>query len=387
MANSSPREPATGTWPVVRTAIVNGSPAVKRLVRRVAAFWMLMIALQVWDSRNGQGAAGLTEFFSAFLGLCGIALLGIAGTLHLSMKEAADGTRTDDTAIARVLLALPTIGLLAGVALGGAAILMMVRAVLGAELLFAIAGTAVYGGLMIVAARTVTRSAQTLFDVGIAHARRAADYRNAATAARLDALQARMHPHVIFNALNTIVALIHSSPPAAERAVHTLADVLRQTLERSSDSDATVAKEVAFVQSILALERERWREHLTVVWSIDAEVGEWHMPPLVIQPLVENALRHGLGSRIEGGRIAISIGRDGDTLVAAVDDDGLGFRRHWREGNGIGNLRQRLDALYGSAASVTIERPDAGGARVTVRLPKQSAPALGPAAADTSCES
>jgi signal transduction histidine kinase len=370
MAHGKPPESA---WPIVRSAIADGSPAIKRLVRRVAVFWVLAVGLQIWDSRNAAGAAGIAEFFSALLGICGIGLLGIAFTLHVSMKEAADRPHADDAGVARVLLALPTIGFLAGIALGIAALLMVVRAALGAELWFAVLGTVLYAGMTVVAARTVTHSARTLFHVGTVHATRAAEYRSAATAARLDALQARMNPHVLFNALNTVASLVRSNPPAAERVVQTLADVLTQTLERSSDVDSTVAEEIAYVRSCLTLENERWGEHLRVSWSVADEVLAWPMPPFIIQPLVENALRHGLGARIDGGQIRIVVGRAGETLVVSVEDDGAGFPPRWRERNGLGNLRQRLTALYGSDASLTVDTTCARGSRVSVRLPRRAA--------------
>jgi hypothetical protein len=361
-------------WEIVRSAIAEGSPAVRRLVRHVVFFWIATVALQIWDSRNATGAAGVAEFFSALLAICGIALLGIGGTLRLSMKEAAARGRTGDEAgVARVLLALPTIGFASGLSLGAATILMIVRGALGVELPFAIAGTLLYAALTVAAARTVTQSAATLFEVGTLHATRAAEYRNAAATARFDALQARMNPHVLFNALNTVASLVRSDPPAAERIVHTLGDVLKQTLDRSSDVNGTVAQEIAYVETCLALEKERWGDHLRVSWSIEDEVRDWRMPPFTIQPLVENALRHGLGARIEGGHIAISIRRHGDALVASVTDDGAGFPQRWREGNGIGALRQRLAALYGDKASIAIERAAGRGASVVVRLPKEIA--------------
>ena len=370
MATSNPREQPTNAWQIVRSAIADGSPTVKNLARRLSFVCILVIGLQIWDSRNARGASGVAEFSSALLGICGIGLLGVAGTLRLTMKEAAErGGADDDAGVAGVLLALPTLGFAAGLALGLAALLMIVRGVLGAAPMFAAAGTLLYGALTVVAARTVTQSAGTLFQVATLHATRAAAHRDAAAAARVDALQARMNPHVLFNALNTVAALVRSDPPAAERVVHTLADVLQQSLHRSAEADGTVAQEVEYVKNCLALEAERWGPHLRVVWSMDEEVLPLRMPPFTIQPLVENALRHGLGSRLDGGRIEIAIRRVDDRLEVAVRDDGAGFPQHWREGHGIGNLRQRLTALYGDTASLTIESHAARGACLTVRFP------------------
>jgi signal transduction histidine kinase len=379
MPATRPPEAAPGVWTITRTALATASPRVRRLLSRVAVFWIAMVALQIWDSRNGQGASGLAEFLSALLGICGIGLLAIAGTLQLAMQDAAAARTHSTSGITRVLLALPAVGFAAGVALGAATLLMIVRATLGAELPFAIAGALLYGGLIVVAARTVTESAQSLFTFAAAEAKAAAEYRGAATAARLDALQARMNPHVLFNALNTVASLVRSNPPAAERVVETLADVMRQTLDRSAGAEGTVAEEVRYVRACLGLDAERWGEHLRVDWTVDDGVLDWPMPPFVVQPLVENALRHGVGSRVDGGRIQIAIRADGDGLQATVQDDGPGFRVNWREGHGLGGLRQRLHTIYGDAASLTVAAAGAGGSSVTVRLPKRPAMPTGAA--------
>jgi hypothetical protein len=332
-------------------------------------FWLLMLVLQVWDSRNAEGAAGVAEFLSVLFGITGVGLLGLAHTLHLSMDEAAARTRAarDQPAVARVLLALPAVGLAAGVALGGATLLMIMRGVVGAELPFAVLGALFYGGLTAVAARTAMRSSRTLFAFAAQQAEVAATLRTAATAARLEALQARMNPHVLFNALNTVATLVRSNPPAAERVVEDLADVLRQTLDRSALTESTVADEVAYVRACLALEAGRWGGALRVSWAVHDDVVTKAIPPFIVQPLVENALRHGLGGRLDGGHIQIAIVPDNDALVVTVDDDGAGFGPHWREGTGLGNLRQRLDALYGDRASLTVETPPRG-ARVRIRI-------------------
>jgi LytS/YehU family sensor histidine kinase len=271
-------------------------------------------------------------------------------------------------AVQRVLLALPAVGFTAGVALGGAAILMSLRAVLGAPLPFVVAGIAVYGGLMLPAARTVVRSAETLFRHATNHATAAAQARSAAAAAELAALQARLNPHFLFNALNTVAALVRSSPPAAERVVENLSDVLRSTIERSAATSGTVQEEIDYVGSYLAFEQERWQHRLKVVWNVAAAARSRPLPPLLLQPLVENALRHGLGARLEGGRIQITVLALEHTTVLKVEDDGVGFPQKWRERTGLGNLRQRLQALYGDRASVATDcRTD--GATVTVTLP------------------
>jgi LytS/YehU family sensor histidine kinase len=128
-----------------------------------------------------------------------------------------------------------------------------------------------------------------------------------------------------------------------------------------------VRDEVEYVRACLALEEERWGPHLRVTWHVDAGVLSWPLPPFVVQPLVENALRHGLGSRLEGGHIQITIGLHTTALLITVEDDGPGFRPGWSDGVGLGNLRLRLTTLYGERASLTIDsKPE--GARVTVSV-------------------
>ena len=132
-------------WPIVRDSLAGASEPVRQQIRWIAAFWVLMVVLQMWDSRDGRGAAGLAEFLSAVLGVSGIALLGLAYTLNLTMREAgARGSVHEAASVQQVLLALPAVGFAAGVSLGCAAILMLLRAMLGAEMLFALAGLTLY---------------------------------------------------------------------------------------------------------------------------------------------------------------------------------------------------------------------------------------------------
>jgi hypothetical protein len=343
---------------------------VRALIRWLATFWVAMLALQIWDSRNASGAPGVAELLSAILGISGVALLGLANSLHLVMQEAA-GRRAAVPAgpsLQRVLLALPMVGFAAGVMLGAAAVLMALRGVLGAEWPFAVAGTLLYGGMAVVAATVVAGSTRTLFDYAAAEAQAAAELRLAAAAARLEALQARMNPHMLFNALNTVASLVRTSPASAERVVEDLGDLLRRSLERSERPLSTVREEIEYVRAFLDVERARWGDSLTVTWQVDPQTLDAVVPPFVLQPIVENALRHGVGARLDGGRVTIAIEQRDDGLCLIVADDGAGFRAGWREGTGLGNLRGRLRGVYGDAASIAVE-PTNPGARVIVQLP------------------
>ena len=217
-------------------------------------------------------------------------------------------------------------------------------------------------------ASTVMQAARTLYAHARAEALDASAARLAAGEARLSALQARMNPHFLFNALNTVAALVRTEPARAERVTENLSDVLRLTLARTDAASGSVADEVSYVRAWLAIEQERWGERLRVNWTIDPKAEAAALPPLVVQPLVENSLRHGMGSRIDGVTISISIGRQQDDLVIVVADDGAGFPPAPEERTGLGNLRQRLAAIYGDRASLLVGSPSRG-AEVTVRTP------------------
>jgi LytS/YehU family sensor histidine kinase len=216
------------------------------------------------------------------------------------------------------------------------------------------------------------RAARTLYDHAQAEAISASAARVAAGEAQLSALQARMNPHFLFNALNTVAALVRTEPARAERVTENLSDVLRMTLERTDARSGSVGDELEYIRAWLAVEQERWKDRLTVRWRVDPGVEQAALPPLVVQPLVENALRHGVGSRLHGAIVDISIARDGTDLVIVVADDGTGFPAIRQERTGLGNLRERLRAVYGDRASLTVESP-ATGARVSVRVPFEEA--------------
>ncbi len=356
-------------WPIVRDALADASPPIRRQIRWLVALWCLLVLAQMWDSRNAEGAAGVAEFLSAVFGATGVALLGAAHTLQRTMDESANRPQPHPHAAAlqQVLLALPALGFASGVALGAAAALMVLRALLGTEMVLIVVALPMYCGMLVVAGYTVTNSAGTLFRHATHQAAIAADARSQAAAAQLSALQARMNPHVLFNALNTVASLVRSDPPAAERVVENLSDVLRQTLRRSAGSIGTVAEEIEYVRAYLTLEQERWGRRLRVEWDVDDASQSRSLPPLVLQPLVENALAHGIGSRLTGGTIWITV-RAGDSLMIRVKDDGPGFPALWNDGTGLGNLRERLRAIYGERATLDVDS-DADGAQVTVTLP------------------
>jgi two-component system LytT family sensor kinase len=189
-----------------------------------------------------------------------------------------------------------------------------------------------------------------------------------ATEAQLAALQAQMNPHFLFNALNTVAALVRTNGKEAEHTVEHLSEVLRRTLDRTRSNSGTVAEEIDYLRAYLGVEQQRYGNRLIVEWSVADDALPLALPPLTLQPLVENALRHGIGSKLEGGRVAIAAVRNNGSLQLCVSDDGVGFPARYREGTGLGNLRQRLATLYPQRHELVI---DSGteGSRITLTIP------------------
>ena len=179
-----------------------------------------------------------------------------------------------------------------------------------------------------------------------------------------------MNPHFLFNALNTIASLVRTDARAAEATTENLAAILRRTLDRSRSTVSTVEDEADYLRAYLAIEQERYGDRLSVEWRIDPGALPLRIPPMTLQPLAENALKHGIGGRLEGGRMRIVAARADGRLRLEVEDDGAGFAADAADGTGLGNLRARLATLYGDRASLTVTRLPRG-ARVTVELPAE----------------
>ena len=187
--------------------------------------------------------------------------------------------------------------------------------------------------------------------------------------ARHQALRAQLQPHFLFNTLHSISTLIHLDPDAADKMVIRLADLLRMSLDTTTEQLIPLRREIVCVELYLGIEKVRFQERLEIRTEIPAELGEIPVPSFLLQPLVENAIKHGLSKLGRGGRILIRARRDGDWLVLEVEDTGVGYQPTGSEGVGLSNTRSRLALLYGESQSLEISGIPDTGTRVAVRVP------------------
>jgi hypothetical protein len=188
------------------------------------------------------------------------------------------------------------------------------------------------------------------------------------TQARLELLRGQLQPHFLFNALNTISSLMYKDVPAADRVLNRLADFLRLALETAKAQEVCLETELEYTDRYLDIERVRFMDRLQVEREIDAETRGALVPTLILQPLVENALRHGVGTRAGGGTMWIRARRRDQTLALEVEDQGWP-PQEIREGVGLTNARARLATLYGDRQRLWIDRGESGGFRVSLELP------------------
>lgn len=211
--------------------------------------------------------------------------------------------------------------------------------------------------------------------VGVIHAieyyRAQARLDGALRAAELENLRAQLHPHFLFNTLQSISTLIHRDPAAADRMLTDLADLLRLSLRHTAAQEVPLREELGFLGRYLDIMRVRFGDRLGIAVDAGDDVLDAMVPSLVLQPLVENAIRHGMADRADKGHVAIRALRVGGAVLLEVSDDGPGLRgRSPGEGNGIGlaNTRERLARLYGPAGRIETASAAGRGGGLTVRL-------------------
>ena len=193
----------------------------------------------------------------------------------------------------------------------------------------------------------------------------------------LHALKLQLQPHFLFNTLNTITALVHQDAPRAERMVSGLSDLLRASLNSAGEEEVTLVRELAVLTHYVEIQQVRFGDRLRFTVDVPAELQGAMVPNLMLQPLVENAIRHGIASRASGGQVLVSAVHDGEWLRLRVLDDGVGEApgRVRREGVGLGNTRARLEQMYGTRHRIEAVG-DAQGFRVQIDIPFQLSTAV-----------
>jgi LytS/YehU family sensor histidine kinase len=198
--------------------------------------------------------------------------------------------------------------------------------------------------------------------------------------ADLQALKMQLQPHFLFNALHTIGSLVRTGDKdGAIRVVAGLGDLLRRVQDGGSQQEVALDQELEFVRAYLAIERIRFRDRLDVTIDVPDEVRDAVVPHLILQPLVENAIRHGIAQRRDAGRLQVRARQAGERLEVSVRDDGPGLPNGQPPGGGIGlaNARARLERLYGADCELTFGNAAGRGFEVRVSVPLRRAPAAG----------
>ncbi|MDP7111905.1 MAG: histidine kinase [Myxococcota bacterium] len=250
-------------------------------------------------------------------------------------------------------------------------------------------------GLLLVGGLAVTALVYTYHRLAVEVERREAQMaqlREAGLHARLSALQAQINPHFLFNALNSLAELVHGDPDEAERHVGDLAHLLRYSLRSSASGLVPLEHELVAVDRYLSLERVRLGDRLRVDVDVDPALGSTQVPGLSLQPLVENAVRHAVAARSEGGTLRVTAVAEEGGLRIAVEDDGPGLPDEVRArlaavasaepgaapapagtggaGGGLANVQQRMMLSYPGSGGLTVVEPEGGGTRLELFLPR-----------------
>ena len=211
--------------------------------------------------------------------------------------------------------------------------------------------------------------------------RRAIELEARLAQAKLRALRMQINPHFLFNTLNAISALVHTSPHTADDMITDLSELFRVSLESSEEQEIPLSRELELLQHYLAIEQRRFGKRLRVEQNVAPEILNALVPTLILQPLVENAIRHGIESCADVGKIAIHARRDGGKITLSISDNGkkpvdfsLVENKLGRQGIGLANTQARLQQLYGEAQSFSVGQGGLGGWTVEIKMPFRPTP-------------
>jgi len=204
-------------------------------------------------------------------------------------------------------------------------------------------------------------------------ARQKSDLERELVEAQLQTLRAQLQPHFLFNALNTISSFTESSPQTARRLMAQLGDLLRASLRHAAQPTVPLSEELTFLDDFLAIESARFEDRLRVTVRADDAVLPVMVPSFLLQPIVENAIRHGAGARVSGGQVEVTAAREGSSVHIRVRDDGLGLPSGWTfdrdAGIGLRNVAARLEHLYGRKDLFRVNGMASGGVEVQIEVP------------------
>jgi len=213
-----------------------------------------------------------------------------------------------------------------------------------------------------------------IFRISQERERRAAELEARLTSAKLQALRMQINPHFLFNTLNSIATLVYVNPRAADEMLGDLSELLRRSLDTMEEQEIPLAQELEFIGAYLRIEQKRFGERLRVEQSVPDELMKALVPALILQPLVENAIRHGIEPRRGPGLISIEAKQENEHLHVIVRDDGRGLpgadlNNSGRRGIGLANTQARLQGLYGQDQGFSFGRAEPQGCQVDIHLP------------------
>jgi sensor histidine kinase YesM len=199
------------------------------------------------------------------------------------------------------------------------------------------------------------------------------------TEAKLSALNAQLNPHFLFNTLNAVSSLVERDPRGVRRMIARLSELLRYTLEGGTDHEVPLSQEISFLERYLEIMQVRFQGKLEIDMQIESEAHNAMVPSLILQPLVENAVKHGVDKITAAGKIGIRARLEGERLVLTVTDNGPGPAKITRlddAGVGLANTRQRLEQLYGNEHSLTLAEAPGGGTVARITIPYRTSAEL-----------
>lgn len=358
-----------GVVSIVRTSLRRAPASARQVLSWVTVASAFMIAVQVWDVWGRWGPGAFAELLSVAAAVIGVLLLSLVSTIGSGSAVSA----ADDDDLRPVLLALPSVAFAAGALMAAAIAFSLTRGVIGqGHPRFLTLTTAMLIMALALAWGSVRNTTRVLFDHAERRGAQIVQARAALANARIAALQARMQPHFLFNALNTVAELVRSDPAAAEATVEDLSGILRASLADADTPLRPLRQEIEIAKAYAAVEQRRLADRLAIAWRCADDVGDVMVPAWSLQPLVENAIKYAVAARIEGGAVAIETHRSGESLAVTVRDDGDGFAPAWKAGTGLGSLRERLTSLFGDRASLVVENNPGGQVTMTVPVRQET---------------